>query len=42
MRLAFNKTPSGTRNNCIDKMFCPFGPPPKPIILGEPEKNNEK
>ncbi len=42
MSLAFNKTPPGTRNNCIDKMFCPFGTPPKPIILGEPEKNNEK
>lgn len=42
MSLAFNETTPGTRNNCIDKMFCPCGTLPKPIILSKPVKNNEK
>ena len=40
MSLALNQTPFETRNDFLDKMFCPCGPPPtqEPII----EKNLEK
>ena len=42
MSLALNKTPFETRNDFLDKMFCPCGPPPKPEpILSESDKNKE-
>ncbi len=42
MSLALNQTPFETRNDFLDKMFCPCGPPPKPqIILNEQEKNKK-
>ena len=40
MSLALNKTPFETKIDFLDKMFCPCGPPPKPIPISQDIENN--
>ena len=41
MSLSLNETPFEIRNDFLDKMFCPCGPPPIQETIMEKNKENE-